>query len=386
MATFRSAGVIHHGRGSLQQLGPEARRLGGSRVLIFTDPGVRAAGLADRGRELLQKEGLHVDIFDQVQPEPPIENFELCLAAAREGGYDLFVGLGGGSSMDMCKAAAVLMTNAGDIRQYLGVNLVQKPGLPKIAIPTTAGTGSEVTHIAIVTDSARQLKIGVVSPYLIPDVAIVDPEMSLGCPPPVTAATGMDALTHAIEGYTSLLANPLSDACALQAMTLIARSLRTAVHQGQNVEARSDMALGALLAGLAFANASVTATHALAFALGGQFNVPHGVANAMMLPYVMEFNCLANPARFAQVARQLGECLEGLSLRQAALQVAAHTRTLAGDVGISLRLGDYGIPAAAIPSLAEGAISVTRIIGNNPRRITKEDIEDIFQQAVWGGE
>jgi len=381
MTAFRSAGVVHTGRGSLQQLGVETKRLGARRVLLLTDPGVKTAGLADLGREVLIQAGIEADIFDGVQPEPTLQSVERCFAFAKAGRYDLFVGLGGGSSLDTAKAVSVLMTNPGRMQDYLGVDLLKVPGLPKIAVPTTAGTGSEVTPVAVFTDTAGQMKIGMVSPYLIPDVAIVDPELTIGLPFSVTAATGMDALTHAVEAYTSLRANPISDAFALQAIAFIARSLRTAVHNGTDMGARTDMAVGSLLAGLAFANASVTATHALAFALGGQFNISHGVANAVMLPHVMEFNCVANLPRFARIARLLGEPVTGCSLREAAARVAEAIRQLSLDVGIPQRLRDLGIPESAVSGLAQRAISVTRIIVNNPRRITLEDVEALLLKA-----
>ncbi len=382
MVTFRSPGLVLTGRGTIAEISPQAKRLGASKALILTDPGVQATGLADRVKDLLEKERIEVDIFAEVQPEPPLDNFERCLATAREGDYDLFIGLGGGSSMDMSKAVSIMMTNPGSVSDYFGVDKVLKPGRPKIAVPTTSGTGSEVTPIAILTDPTQQLKIGVVSPFLIPDVAIVDPEMTLSLPPRITAATGMDALTHAIEGYTSLKANPISDALAVQAIILIARNLRTAVANGANLEARTDMAMGSLLAGLAFANSSVTATHALAFPLGGKFGLPHGLANSLMLPHVMRFNCIGNLSRFAHIARLLGEPVDTVSLRDAADWAADSVEQLAFDIGLPLRLHEVGISEAAIPDLAASAITVTRILSNNPRRMTLEDIEKIYQQAL----
>jgi len=381
MPAFRTPSLLLTGRGTIEQIGSEAKKLGGSRILILTDKGIKAAGLADFVQGLLEGEGLAVEICAEVEPEPPIESFEHCLQVAREGQFDLFIGLGGGSSMDMAKSVSVMMTNPGSVQDYFGVDKVQQPGLPKIAVPTTAGTGSEVTPIAILTDTAKQLKIGVVSPYLIPDVSIVDPQMTETMPPHVTAATGMDALTHAIESYTSLKANPLTDALAIQAIILIARSLRTAVANGADQAAREDMALGSLLAGMSFANASVTATHALAFPLGGKFDLPHGVANGLMLPYVMEFNCVGNLVKFAHIARLLGERTEGLSLRQAAIQAAKSVRSLEKDIGVPQRLREVNVPEEAIPELAAGAFTVTRILQNNPRHMTLEDIEAIYRQA-----
>lgn len=381
IATFRSAGLVLAGQEAIAEIGPQARRLGASKVLILTDPGVQAAGLADRVRDLLQEAGVAAEVFAEVQPEPPLDNFERCLAAAKEGDYDLFVGLGGGSSMDMSKAVSVMMTNPGAINDYFGVDKVKNPGRPRIAVPTTSGTGSEVTPIAILTDPAQELKIGVVSPFLIPQVAIVDPEMTLSLPPRITATTGMDALTHAIEACTSLKANPISDALAIQAITLIARSLRTAVANGADIQARTDMSMGSLLAGLAFANSSVTATHALAFPLGGKFDLPHGLANSLMLPHVMRFNCIGNLPRFAFIARLLGELVDGVSLRDAAEWAADSVEQLAFDIGLPLRLHEVGIPEEAIPDLAANAITVTRILSNNPRRMTLEDIENIYYQA-----
>ncbi|AEG16577.1 Alcohol dehydrogenase [Desulfofundulus kuznetsovii DSM 6115] len=378
---FWTANTIITGRGSLNRLADEVKNLGASKILIVTDPVLLKTGLIDRVKEALAPTGLEIGLFSEVEPEPRLQVVTRCQQAIKEGGYDLLVAVGGGSSMDVAKASSILMTNPGTINDYIGVNLVPKPGLPVIAVPTTAGTGSEVTPIAILSDVEEQLKKGVVSPYLLPRVAIVDPELTVTMPPHITAATGMDALTHAVEAYISVNATTITDALALEAIRLISRHLRTAVANGENMEARENMAMASLLAGIAFANAGVGAVHALAYPLGAQFHVPHGVANAVLLPYVMESNLLGALPRFKIMALAMGERVEELSDREAAGKFIEAIKQLSTDVRIPLHLRDLGVTAGAIPGMAEGAIKVTRLLANNPRKLTVDDIREIYERA-----
>lgn len=382
LSSFRSARNIIFGVNALQEISNVVKELKGSRVLILTDQGVMKAGIPELAKDILMRDGIDTQIYDKVQPEPTIESFEECLQVAREGKFNLVVGIGGGSSMDISKLVSAMMANPGKVQDYFGVNLLKNPGIPKVAVPTTSGTGSEVTPIGILKDVEKELKIGVVSPYNYPDAAIVDPLLTLKLPPKVTASTGMDALTHAIEAYTSLGASPITDVLAEKAIALIASSLRTAVSNGSDVQARYDMSLGSLLAGMSFANAGVTAVHALSFPLGGAFEVPHGVANTVMLPYVMEYNYVAKLDKFARVAELMGEKISQLSAREAAAKSIDSVKALAYDIGVPVGLREINVPETALKQLAEGASTVTRLLVNNPRQMGLAEITKIFEKAM----
>jgi alcohol dehydrogenase class IV len=271
--------------------------------------------------------------------------------------------------------------NPGTVHDYFGVNLLRKPGIPTFLIATTAGTGAEATPNAILTDVEANLKKGIVSPYILPRAAVVDPLLTLSMPSRVTSFSGMDALAHAIEAYTSINATSLTDMYAQEAIALIGRSLRTAVARGQNLEARHDMAIASLYAGIALANAGVTAVHALAYPLGGEFNVPHGVANGLLLPHVMEFNVLGDIPKFAQVGELMGERVEALSLLDQAYRSVEAVKSLVRDIDMPQSLTELNIPKEAVPRMAEAAMKVTRLMNNNPRDMTAKDAENIFENA-----
>ena len=295
---------------------------------------------------------------------------------------DSVIGMGGGSSLDIAKLVAAMAVNPGHISDYFGVDLLARPGLPLIAIPTTAGTGSEVTPIAILSDQAEHLKKGVVSSHLFPRLALLDPILTLGVPPAVTAFTGMDALIHAIEAYTSVNANSLTDHLAFRAMELTFGNLLTAYARGEDLEARSKMLEGSLLAGMAFANAGVTAVHAFAYPLGGEFHhIAHGLANSVMLPHVLRFNMLGNIPKFADISSAFGLLTDDLTDRQAAEEGLEAIEELMIDLNLPLRLRDLNVPEEAIPGMAQGVMKVTRLLANNPRRITLEDAERIYRSA-----
>ncbi|MHB8984686.1 MAG: iron-containing alcohol dehydrogenase [Eubacteriales bacterium] len=382
LSSFRTASNIIFGVNALREISSIVKELKGSKVLILTDRGVMKTGIPEMAKDILIKDGIDTQIYDKVEPEPTIESFEECLQVAREGKFNLVVGIGGGSSMDISKLLSAMMTNTGKVQDYFGVNLLKNPGIPKVAIPTTSGTGSEVTPIGILKDVEKELKIGVVSPYNYPDAAIVDPLLTLKLPANVTASTGMDALTHAIEAYTSLGASPVTDILAEKAIALIASSLRTAVSNGSDVGARYDMSLGSLLAGISFANAGVTAVHALSFPLGGAFKVPHGIANTVMLPYVMEYNYVAKLDKFAKVAELMGEKISQLSAREAAAKSIDSVKALAYDIEVPTGLREINVPEAALKQLAEGASTVTRLLVNNPRQMGLAEITKIFERAM----
>jgi alcohol dehydrogenase len=379
---FQTTPRIVMGPGSFNQLPHEVKRLGRKKIMIITDPGLVRTGIVNRLEELLVGAGLAVYRFDGVEPDPPYEIASQAAARTRESGADLVVGIGGGSSLDIAKVASILATNSDPVSSFFGVDMVPKPGLTTILVPTTAGTGSEVTPIAILSDYDEKLKKGIVSPYLFPAVALLDAELTVGLPASVTAATGMDALIHAVEAYTSRNATPFTDMLALEAIRQIFRHIRTAFANGSNLEARGGMLEGSLLAGMAFANAGVTAVHAFAYPIGAEFHIPHGIANSIMLAAVMEFNMLGNLSKFAHMAGLFGENTRGLSERQAAQAAVQGLRTLAGDLKIPGSLAEFGVKDEHIPALAQGVMKVTRLLANNPRELTLEDAEEIYRRVL----
>lgn len=378
ISTFAAANKLVTGRDSLALLAEEVARLGVQRPLIVTDHILIQAGVVAQVEELLP---MKAGIFPDVNPEPEIEIVDLCVSMIRAGSYDGLIAVGGGSAIDIAKAAAVMATNEGSIEQYFGTNLVKQPGLPLIAIPTTAGTGSEVTNISILSDTKEQVKKGIVSPYLLPDVAIVSPMMTLTCPPSVTAASGVDALVHAVEAYISKFASPVTDALAIGAMKLIAVHLPKAYAAPDNIESREAMITAALMAGLAFGNAGVGAVHALAYPLGGRFHMAHGVSNSLLLPYVMRTNKIACLEKLGDIAQALGENTTGLSLDEAAEKAIEAMTRLCRYVEIPQSLREFNIPETALAEMAEEAMKQTRLLKNNPRTLRKKDIEDIYRAA-----
>jgi alcohol dehydrogenase class IV len=381
LSLFRTTRRILFGAGSAEKTGTEAQLLKAKKALIITDPGVIQAGLLEGIEKSLQSVGIPFAIFDGVEPDPRIEVVGKSVEKARKEGIDLIIGFGGGSSLDIAKVTSIMVANPGKIDSFFGIDLVPNPGVPVILIPTTAGTGSEVTPIAILSDTKEKLKKGIVSPTLFPEVALVDPKLTVGLPPSVTAFTGMDALTHAIEACYSVNATGLSDLLAIRAMELISKNLRMAYAYGENLSARSNMMEGSLLAGIAFANAGVGAVHAFAYPLGGEFHLAHGLTNTLMLPYVMRYNILGCAYKFAQMAKAFGENIEGLSELDAAEAAVKFVERLSDDLRVPRRLRDVGIPEKAIPGLAEAAMKVTRLLANNPRKIALEDAIAIYKSA-----
>jgi alcohol dehydrogenase class IV len=364
-----------------KQLGDLVKQFNGKRVFVITDPGVARAGILEKVLDVLHNEGFETGFFDKVVPEPPVETVKGIADKVKEGHFNLIIGLGGGSSMDVSKVVAVMQNNDDPLESMVGIGNVKNPGIPMIAVPTTSGTGSEVTPIAIFTFEKEKTKKGVVSPYLYPSAAVVDPIFTYGLPPHITAHSGMDALVHAIEAYICKKSNPLSDMYSLQAIKLISRYLRKAVHNGEDKEARYYMSLGSHEAGLAFANASCAAVHALAYPLGGTFHIPHGLANTLMLKSVMEYNVVAKIDRFIDIAIAMGEHVEGLSDREAAYKAIKAMSELAVDVGVPTTLREVGIPKEAIPKMAEEAFKQQRLLSQNPRDLSVEDIQRIYENA-----
>jgi alcohol dehydrogenase class IV len=370
------------GPGAIDQIGEEVRNLKAEKVLFVTDKGVIEAGLIKLAQKSLEKSEIEYAVFDGVEPDPRYEIVADCADLTRREKPDLLIGFGGGSPIDIAKVSAVMATNIDPITKYFGIDLIPNPGLPTIIVPTTAGTGSEVTPIAILSDHTEKLKKGIVSPHLFPSVAILDPELTLGLPPNITASTGIDALIHAIESYTSVNATGMTDILAFRAMQLLYDNIRTAYANGTNLPARSSMLEGSLLAGMAFANAGVTAVHAFAYPIGAEFHIPHGIANTLMLPHVMRFNLLGDVPKFARIAKAFGLPSQGLDNLRMAETVVETIERLAEDLRLPKHLAEFGIKAEDIPGLAEGVMKVTRLLANNPRVMHLEDAIDIYKAAL----
>ena len=373
---------IHFGFGMVRSLPERIRALGAVRPLLVTDPGVRAAGLLDKVTSVLQTAGLDFLVCDRVKPDSGSALIDETVAEVKRDKPDVIVGLGGGSSLDTAKAVAALATNPGCALDYAGLHKVRNRPLPVIAIPTTAGTGSEVTLWSVFTDDTRSIKVAIGGLLMYPAVALCDPELTLELPPPMTAATGMDALAHAVECYTNNACQPISAALALRAVELIGRHLRSAVLNGRNRQARYGMMLASTMAGIAMNPTRLGLAHALAMPLGSwDLRVPHGVVLALTLPPVMEFNYRAEPERFIDVARALGEPVDSLPRLAAAARAAAAVRELASDIGIPKGLGDFGVRPEHVQTVVREAMGSGNV-PVNPRRACAEDLAHILKQAL----
>jgi alcohol dehydrogenase class IV len=379
--SFTGAKKIVFGNGSFAGLAEHLAELKVSRPLVVLDGNLAGTGLGERLSGLLDKAKIGFVLYDKAVPEPPIELADEGAKLAIRKKCDGVVGIGGGSAMDLAKAIAVLAANNGKAEDYLGLNKVPGPGLPKIMVPTTAGTGSEVTFTAVFIRRKLKKKEGMNSPYLYPELALLDPELTLTLPPHPTAATGIDALCHAIESYTSINASPMSELLSLEAIGLISDNLRTAVHDGTNLEAREAMLLGSLYAGLGLANAGVTAVHSLSYPLGGKYGISHGLANTIMLPRVMAFNLPGAQEKFVDIAEIMGEIVDDLPLREAAYLAVEAVEALIEDCGIFTTLEELEIPEADFPELAKVAMTVARPLANNPCKMTPEEMVEIYQEC-----
>ncbi len=370
--------------GAASRLAEAAGETLGAACLFVTDPELRRLGLSDPAVASLSKAGLDVTVFDEVEADPSRETLLAAVAAGREAAASGVVGFGGGSSMDVAKLAALLLGSGESLDEAWGVGRARGPRLPLVLVPTTAGTGSEVTPVSIVTVGAEE-KRGVSSPMILPDLAVLDPDLTLGLPPHITAATGIDAMVHAIEAYTSKNTNnnPLSRLLAREALRLLGANIETAVLDGGDRAARSAMLLGSMLAGQAFANSPVAAVHALAYPIGGIFHVPHGLSNALMLPHVLRFNAPEAGALYAEIAVDAFPSLdriEGSQARCAAFIDAL--ADLAARLGMQTRLREVDIPEDAIARLAADAMLQTRLLVNNPREVGERDALGIYR-AAW---
>jgi alcohol dehydrogenase class IV len=369
------------GSGSLKQVGESAVRLGARNVLIVTDPGVMEAGWLDQVVESCRDAGLSYACFHDVTPNPKDFEAEQGAIFYKEHECDAMIGVGGGSVIDIAKAVAILVTNGGKISDYEGVDRIEVPLPPLVMAGTTAGSGSEVSQFSVIVDTELKKKMTIVSKSLVPDIAIVDPETLSTKSVRLTASTGLDVLTHAIESFVSVAATPMTDVFAKNAIRLVAENLRSSVASKLNTEAKENMAMASLQAGLAFSNAILGAVHAMSHSIGGRYPMLHGDVNAVLLPHVMEFNLLANPKRFREIAELLGENINGLSLAEAGKKAIDHVKSLSLDIGAPQRLSEMGFEEHMIEAISEIALQDACMI-TNPRDITVLDVKNLLRKAL----
>jgi|LGOV01.1.fsa_nt_gb alcohol dehydrogenase len=369
------------GVGSSKETGDQVKALGGSKALLVTDKGIVATGMAEQIKTQVEAAGVEVVIFDGSEPNPTDKNVHDGLKVYQDEKCDTIITLGGGSSHDCGKGIGMVASNGGHIRDCEGVNKTTKPMPPFVAINTTAGTASEMTRFCIITNTDTHVKMAIVDWRCTPNIAINDPVLMVGKPAGLTAATGMDALTHAIEAYVSTIATPITDACAIKAIELVAEYLRPVVANGDNLEARDKMAYAEFLAGMAFNNASLGYVHAMAHQLGGFYNLPHGLCNAILLPAVCEFNTIANPQRFADIAVAMGENIEGLSTVEAAQAGIAAIRDLSASIGIPAGLKALDVKEADLTVMAGNAQKDACML-TNPRKAKLEEVINIYKAAM----
>lgn len=380
---FNTSASIRFGAGMIAQLGDMVRAEIGTRVLLVTDPGMVQTGIVPQVCDVLQAAGVEALLYADVQADPPESIIDAAVKAAQTEAVEGVIGLGGGSSLDVAKLAALLAKGQQSLSEIYGIGNAVGPKLPLVLIPTTAGTGSEVTPISIVT-TGKSEKIGVVSPVILPEIAVLDPELTVGLPAHVTAATGIDAMVHAIEAYASASPNnnPISRMLAKEALRLMGGALERAVTTPDDIAARTDMLLGSMLAGQAFANSPVAAVHALAYPIGGHFKVPHGLSNALVLPHVLRFNAVTAPEPYAEIAPCAFPELGGLESQAAASAFIEAMEKLSKACGLQQNLRDVGIAKGDLDLLASDAMNQTRLLVNNPRPLTEEDARAIYEAAL----
>lgn len=382
VSEFFSPKTIITGIDSLSSVVEEIKKLGGTRVLVVTDPGIIDAGLVEPLLGMIRKGNIPVDVFDDVNPDPELRKVEACATYLKEGNHDLVIGFGGGSPIDVAKYSAVFVKHEGEVRDYLGRHMLQRRGLPTIMIPTTAGTGSEVTWAAVFHDEVDHVKKAVWSPYQGANTVIVDPSLTLTMPHELTIDTGMDALVHALEAYVARDASHLTDALAIKAIWLVNKSLRSVVEDGSNLEARYDMSVAAMIAGLAFCNAGLGAIHAMALLLDGEYGFTHGRSLIVLAPAIMNFNLSSSPAKYAQIANALGERTETVGEEEAGRMAISAVIKLVNDLGVSIRLRDYGIEEDKLERMGKRAFEIgQRLLPMNPRPMGEDAAVRIYQNA-----
>jgi alcohol dehydrogenase len=375
---------IQFGVGSINNLAKTVQDFHGSNIFLVIDPSLVKAGIANQITAPLDAAAIPYTVYDNIDPEPGLKLADKGYKIAKAKGCDCVIGAGGGSAMDVAKAVAILLTNGGKAADYLGLDKIAKPGVPKIMIPTSAGTGAEVTFTAVFINEKTGSKGGMNGAPLYPEAAILDPALTLTLPPAATAFTGIDALTHALEAFTSTQAHTLSELYSLEAIDLISRNLPAAYANGSNLEARSAMLMGSLLGGKALATAGVGLVHAMAYPMGGMFGIGHGLANAVLLPYVIEYNLIGNREKFATLAAVMGKNTDNMTTKEASERCVEALFELNAEVGIPATLQDLNIPDDQIPEMARIALTVTRPVENNPRKPTLEDVINIYQMAYDG--
>lgn len=401
---FKIAGRIKFGLGAVEELRSDLNGFPGNKVVLITDEGIKKSGILDYIRDIIKD--FDLSIFDQVSSDPEIENVEDALEFTKKNSGNIIIGLGGGSPIDVAKVVSTVSKYGGDIRDYIAPpngkgKPIEGPGFPMIAIPTTSGTGTEVSPAAVLTLAEKELKVGISSQMQRPDLAVVDPLLTISVPPHITASTGIDALCHAIEGYATKRfdqkekpktpdsrpiyggTNIFTDLFAEKAIALVAGNLRKAFNNGQDVEARKNLSLASLMAGISFTNAGLGVVHAMSFPLGGKFHIPHGVAIAATLPAVMEFNAASKFEIFSNIAILMGENIEGLSDREAALRSVKAVKQLCTDVDIP-NISAFGIKKEDLPLMAAETMKIQRLLAGNPRMVSEQDALKIFQNAFEG--
>ena len=382
--TFNTTASIRFQEGAAASLSTACQKILGERILFVTDQGLTKIGLAQGSLESLQQTGITVTLFDQVEADPSVDTLMAAVDKARQIDATGIVGFGGGSSMDVAKLTALLVGSNENLAEVWGVDNAQGPRLPLVLIPTTAGTGSEVTPIAIMTIGQDE-KRGVSSAVILPDVAILDPLLTTSLPASITAATGIDAMVHAIEGYASRGTNnnPISKILATQSLSLLGANLELAVTDGTNIKARGAMLLGSMLAGMAFANSPVAAVHALAYPIGGTFHVPHGLSNALVLPHVLRFNAPEAAQEYAELAPFILPDIDtARNSQEVCAEFIERLAALSATVGLPQKLREVGITRGDLPSMASDAMKQIRLLVNNPRKVTEQDALAIYQ-AAW---
>jgi alcohol dehydrogenase len=378
---FSMPSINLFGQGTIQETGSRLKDVNAKKTLLVTDQGLFKLGIAEKIADIIKAAGIEVEIYPKAEPNPTDKNVADGVEAFKAAKCDSLVSLGGGSSHDAAKGIGLVVSNGGTIHDYEGVDKSKNPLVPLIAINTTAGTASEMTKFTIITDVKRQVKMAIIDKHVTPLVSINDPELMIGLPPALTAATGLDALTHAVEAYVSTAATPMTDAAAEKVFELIPEYLPRAFANGKDIEAREKMVYAQFLAGMAFNNASLGYVHAIAHQMGGFYNLPHGVCNAILLPHVCRYNIVGREDRFAKIAEYLGEAVEDLSKREAAEKAIAAIERLARDLNIPTGFKELGAKEEDIPTLAENAMK-DATAATNPRKPKLEEVMEIIRKAM----
>ena len=380
---FKMPAKVRFGEGIHTKLGTILKdEMGFNKVFIATYKGIVSTGIIDKIKTGLDQGGIDYIVYDELIPDPTIEVVDEAAEVLRKSGADVVLAVGGGSPIDTAKAMCMLQTHEGSVREYLfgGSKQVTKEIMPLVCIPTTAGTGSEMTAASVITNNQEKTKVSVTHENLIPKMAFIDPDLQMGMPPFITATTGMDALTHAIESYVSLNAEPISDAMGIAAIKMISDNIRLAVANGNNKEARTNMAIASTIAGVAFMNGGLGVVHGIAQTIGAVAHVAHGVANSLLLPYCMERNVVGNLEKFKNIAVAMGENVDGLSERDAAQAAIKAVFQLAEDLKVPMKLKDVGVTREMFPEIIQGTMEY-RMLGINPCKLKASDVNDILERA-----